>query len=112
MDESTIPIEAGIHHRAIDYEKGCYTGQEVIIRIRDRGHVNRHLRTLHLGDAAAPSKGTELTEPGGEKAIGWITSSVESPRYGETLALAYVRRGIEAVEVGGRTVPVDTGSDD
>ena len=44
MDDRTIPTEAGIDDRAIDHGKGCYTGQEVIVRIRDRGHVNRHLR--------------------------------------------------------------------
>ena len=108
MDEKTIPIEAGIHDRAIDYQKGCYTGQEVIIRIRDRGHVNRHLRQLHLGDVATPAAGTELFDDGG-KSVGRITSAVQSPKFEEVIALAYVRRGVEAVVVEGRpvTVPAD-----
>ena len=37
MDGATIPVEAGLADRAIDHDKGCYTGQEVIVRIRDRG---------------------------------------------------------------------------
>ncbi len=38
MDEDTIPLEAGIELRAISFTKGCYVGQEVIVRVRDRGH--------------------------------------------------------------------------
>jgi folate-binding protein YgfZ len=95
MDEGTIPVEAGIHERAIDYGKGCYTGQEVIVRIRDRGHVNRSLRQLRLGDVPVPAKGTELFVPGEGKAAAVVTSAVESPRFGGVVALAYVRRGVE-----------------
>jgi folate-binding protein YgfZ len=98
MDESTIPVEAGIHERAIDYQKGCYTGQEVIVRIRDRGHVNRELKQLHLGDIPAPTKGTELFEvdaPEDARPVGTVTSAVESPKFGEVVALGYVRRGVE-----------------
>jgi len=111
MDETTIPIEAGIHHRSIDHEKGCYTGQEVIIRIRDRGHVNRHLRQLRLGDVPTPAKGTELQADGSDKVVGWITSAVQSPKYGETLAIAYVRRGVEAVTLDGRVIRVPAADD-
>jgi folate-binding protein YgfZ len=96
IDETCIPIEAGIDTRAIDHQKGCYTGQEVIVRIRDRGHVNRHLRLLRLGDLPTPAPGTELFEAGAEpdRPVGSITSSALSPRAG-TLALAYVRREVE-----------------
>ena len=111
MDETTIPIEAGIHDRAIDYEKGCYTGQEVIIRIRDRGRVNRHLRQLRLGDVPTPAKGTELIADESDKVVGWITSAVQSPKYGETLALAYVRRGVETLTLDGRVIAVPVADD-
>ncbi|MDP2954869.1 MAG: glycine cleavage T C-terminal barrel domain-containing protein [Longimicrobiales bacterium] len=97
MDESTIPIEAGIHERAIDYTKGCYTGQEVIVRIRDRGHVNRNLRQLMLGDVPAPHRGAELFVEGSDRPVGHVTSAVESPRFAQTVALGYVRRGVEGV---------------
>ena len=105
MDERTLPPEAGIVERAIDQSKGCYTGQEVIVRIRDRGHVNRHLRRLELGDVPTPSKGTELMDPDGSVA-GEITSAVQSPRFGGVLAMAYVRRGRESVLLDGREIRV------
>lgn len=95
MDADTIPVEAGIHERAIDYAKGCYTGQEVIVRIRDRGHVNRELRQLMLGDVPAPKPGAELFVEGSDKPVGRVTSAVESPRFAQTVALGYVRRGVE-----------------
>ncbi|NIP60445.1 MAG: hypothetical protein GWM92_18855 [Gemmatimonadetes bacterium] len=95
MDEDTIPVEAGIHRRAIDYAKGCYTGQEVIVRIRDRGRVNWHLRGLLMGDVPTPSQGTELYEAGGENAVGRVTSSIQSPRFDGAAGLGYVRREVE-----------------
>ena len=120
MDEKTIPVEAGIHDCGIDYRKGCYTGQEVIIRIRDRGRVNRHLRRLRLGDAAVPPPGAELAfgdAPGSDgptrkrptrKAAGHVTSAAWSPRYGETIALAYVRREATEVLLDGRAFPIES----
>ena len=107
MDEGTIPVEAGIDDRAIDHGKGCYTGQEIIVRIRDRGHVNRHLRSLDLGDVPTPASGTELFAPDGTgKSVGRITSAVQSPKNGGVIALAYVRRGVETVMLEGRQVTV------
>lgn len=107
MDDRTLPPEAGIVERAIDQTKGCYTGQEVIVRIRDRGHVNRHLRRLELGDVPTPSKGTELLAADGSgSVVGEITSAVQSPRLGGVLALAYVRRGHELVLLDGREIVV------
>jgi folate-binding protein YgfZ len=101
MDEGTLPPEAGIVARAIDQAKGCYTGQEVMVRIRDRGHVNRHLRRFVLGDAPAPPPGTALlATDGSEKVVGTITSSVESPLLGGVAVLAYVRRGVDRVRIG------------
>jgi len=109
MDSDTIPIEAGIENRAIDHTKGCYTGQEVIVRIRDRGHVNRLLKRLELGDVPTPGAGTELRAADGSgKAVGRITSAVQSPKLGGVLALAYVARGVDRVLVDGREVSVPT----
>jgi folate-binding protein YgfZ len=95
MDHTIIAVEAGIHTRAVDEGKGCYIGQEVVIRIRDRGHVNKQLRGLLLGDSPTPTKGEELFLPGKEKAVGWITSACHSPSFGQAIALGYVRRGVE-----------------
>lgn len=96
LGERTIPFEAGIVERAIDHSKGCYTGQEVIVRIRDRGHVNRRLCGLLLGDGPTPPPGTEIFGPEGDKPVGTLTSLAHSPRADGVIALGYVRRGVDA----------------
>src|SRR5205823_13795749 len=62
MDEDTIPLEAGIETRAISFSKGCYVGQEVIIRVLHRGHgrVARRLVGLTLDGDAAPRTGAPV----------------------------------------------------
>lgn len=110
MDDGTLPPEVGIVDRAIDHAKGCYTGQEVIVRIRDRGHVNRELRRLDLDGAPAPEVGAELiAADGSDKVVGQITSVVRSPRAEGVLALAIVRREVDEVRVGDATVAVPEG---
>ncbi|MGH7447859.1 MAG: glycine cleavage T C-terminal barrel domain-containing protein, partial [Longimicrobiales bacterium] len=95
LTDGTIPLEAGLKERAISQTKGCYTGQEVIVRILHRGHVNWVLRRVLMGDAAAPAQQTALVERTGGKKVGRITSSAWSPKYQQTIGLAYVRREIE-----------------
>ena len=95
LDETTIPLEADLQARAISTNKGCYTGQEVIIRVLHRGHVNRHLRMLLLGDAATPARGTGLFAPDTGRAVGVVTSAAWSPKHAQAIALGYVRREIE-----------------
>ena len=92
MDEETIPLEAGIETRAISMTKGCYVGQEVIIRVLHRGHgrVARRLVGLTLDGTTAPSPGSAAQVEG--KDIGSITSSAVSPALGKPIALAYVHR--------------------
>ncbi len=96
LTEEVIPTEAfeavGMMPRAVSFTKGCYTGQEVIVRIAHRGHVNRHLRGLRLGGLPAPAAGTRLFHPETGKEVGRITSVAFSPLLGETVALGYVRR--------------------
>lgn len=102
MDDSTIPVEAGLVDVAFDHAKGCYTGQEVIVRIRHRGRVNWHLRALRFGDVAA-RPGVQLFEAGGTKVRGRVTSVADSPRFGQVIGLGYVRREVEppaAVRLG------------
>ncbi len=94
MDGTTIPVEAGLLDRAFDHDKGCYTGQEVIVRIRHRGRVNWHLRALRFGDAA-PAAGRKLFEEGEARVRGRVTSVAQSPRFGQAIGLGYVRREIE-----------------
>jgi folate-binding protein YgfZ len=92
----------------VSQTKGCYPGQEVVVRIRDRGHVNRHLRGLVLDGAEVPERGAEVWAD--QASIGRITSTTRSPALGRALALGFVRRQHAAagtrVEVrsGGRTL--------
>ena len=95
LDETTIPLEAELGERAISTTKGCYTGQEVIIRILHRGHVNWHLRGLRLGDVPVPPRGETLTRPDADKTVARITSACVSPRFDQTIALGYARREVE-----------------
>jgi folate-binding protein YgfZ len=92
MDEETIPLEAGIEGRAISLTKGCYVGQEVIIRVLHRGHgrVARKLVGLAFESDSGPVSGASVTAA--LRDIGRITSSVFSPALGRPIALAYVQR--------------------
>jgi folate-binding protein YgfZ len=93
MDEDTIPLEAGIEDRAISLTKGCYVGQEIIIRVLHRGHgrVARRLVGLTF-DASAdpPARGAAVNS--GTRDIGRVTSSAHSPALGHPIALGYVHR--------------------
>jgi folate-binding protein YgfZ len=96
MDETTIPNEAGLEASAINYEKGCYIGQETIARIKTYGHVNRRLVQIVIGSQAgtpvppAPSHGDKIYAS--DRDVGQVTSAVFSSRLGKPLALGYVRR--------------------
>ena len=94
LGESVIPLEAGLRERAISETKGCYTGQEVIVRVLHRGHVNWHLRGVLVGDASAPPADAPLYRADDGRQAGRITSAAWSPRHGQTIALAYVRREV------------------
>lgn len=110
MDEETIPLEAGIEPRAISFSKGCYVGQEVIIRILHRGHgrVAKKLVGLALPkDAAALPSASILA---GERSIGKVTSAAWSPMLERPIALGYVHRDFvaagTAVQVAGAEATV------
>jgi tRNA-modifying protein YgfZ len=103
MTDEIIPLEAGIEQRAISYTKGCYPGQEVIIRIRDRGHgrVVRKLVGMLIDGDTIPASG-DAVHAGGKEA-GRVTSAVFSPARLQPIALGYVHRDFaepgSAVEV-------------
>jgi folate-binding protein YgfZ len=92
MDEDTIPLEAGIESRAISMTKGCYVGQEIIVRVLHRGHgrVARKLVGLALDGEVIPSRGAAVMSA--DRAVGEVTSAVRSPALGQPVALAYVQR--------------------
>jgi folate-binding protein YgfZ len=97
MDEDTIPLEAGIEDRAISLTKGCYVGQEIIIRVLHRGHgrVARRLVGLTLpASASVPARGDKLRS--GDREIGSITSAVWSPALQSPIAMGYGHRDFAA----------------
>jgi len=97
LTEEIIPIEANLEGRAIDYEKGCYIGQEVISRIKISGQTNKRLCGLVSLREAPLSTGMKLTATGEKsKEAGWITSATRSERLGKEIALAYVKRGFNS----------------
>jgi folate-binding protein YgfZ len=100
MDEQTIPLEAGIEARAISMTKGCYVGQEVIVRVLHRGHgrVARKLVGLTLESGDPPAPGDAISADGHE--VGRVTSGAMSPRLKRPIALGYVQR--DYVEAGTR----------
>jgi len=111
MTEATIPLEAGIEDRAISLTKGCYVGQEIIIRVLHRGggRVAKKLVGLQIeassegGDSRRVARGAKLFA--GDREIGAITSVAESPRLG-AIALGYVHRDFTTP---GTAIQVDTG---
>jgi folate-binding protein YgfZ len=112
MDEETIPLEAGIESRAISFTKGCYVGQEVIIRVLHRGHgrVARRLVGLTIDSQPVPLPGATVRS--GDKDVGAITSAVLSPALGRPIALGYVQRDFvepgTALAIDGATATVTT----
>jgi len=97
MNEETIPLEAGLEAHAISFSKGCYVGQEVIIRVLHRGHgrIARRLVGLRLEGSAAPEAGAVLRLE--DRDVGIVTSAVMSPVLGQPIALGYVRRELSTV---------------
>ncbi|HUC07005.1 MAG TPA: folate-binding protein [Solirubrobacterales bacterium] len=90
MDAATMPAEAGIVATAVNFEKGCYIGQETVARLHYKGKPNRHLRGLRLSAFASPGAVLRL----GEKEVGKLGGSCISPVHGP-VALAIVRREAE-----------------
>jgi folate-binding protein YgfZ len=96
MDEHTIPLEAGLEDRAISFTKGCYVGQEVIVRVTQRGggRVARRLVGLRLDTSVAPKARDAIVVDGRD--IGWVTSGALSPALATAIALGYVHRDYTA----------------
>jgi folate-binding protein YgfZ len=86
-----FPMEVGLSG-AIDYGKGCYLGQEPIVRIRDRGHINWRLVGLDVAGAADPAAGDQLETDAKPKA-GRVTSVGRLPD-GRGVALAMLHTSV------------------
>jgi len=95
LDPEVMPPEAGLETHWLDEQKGCYTGQEVMVRIRDRGRVNRLLRGILLGQGQGAAPGVPVWSPERSSPVGVLRTVVQSPRFGQVIALAYLRREVE-----------------
>ena len=89
MTEATIPVEAGLEQGAISYTKGCYTGQEVIAKVKYIGHVNRYLVGFR-GSNKPFASGCQVLYDG--KEAGTLTSATFSFHLGCQVALGYIKR--------------------
>jgi folate-binding protein YgfZ len=97
LTDEIIPIEANLEGRTVDYQKGCYIGQEVISRIKMSGQTNKRLCGLISLNNTPLQAGMKLgasSAPG--KEAGWITSATRSQRLEKEIALGYVKRGFNA----------------
>jgi folate-binding protein YgfZ len=88
--DKQIPHEAGLEHSHISFTKGCYTGQEIVERVRSRGQVNRVRALLKFAAAEPPASGTPVLSEG--KEVGHITRSAFSPALQSVIAMSYLRR--------------------
>jgi len=89
MDETTIVTETNLED-AVSYTKGCYLGQEIIVRIKHRGHVAKKITGLTFPDETEIENGAKILSLD-DKEIGRITSSTFSPALNRTIALGYVK---------------------
>ncbi len=108
LTDAVIPLEAELEH-AIDFEKGCYIGQEIVARMKYRGHPNRLLRGIEV-DSDSTSQECCILRGGapvfkGDKEVGWVTSATFAPTLEKSIALGYVR--MEVTEAGSR-VQIET----
>ena len=102
--EKQIPHEAGLQESHISYTKGCYTGQEIVERVRSRGHANRVRVGLKFFATESPAEAAPLFADG--KEVGFVTRTAVSPLIEALIGMGYVRREHSAtgtlLECGGR----------
>jgi folate-binding protein YgfZ len=108
--EKQIPHEAGLESSHISYTKGCYTGQEIVERVRSRGQVNRRRVELLFAGEGVPENGAELTVDG--KAVGFVTRAARSWYPPAILGMGYLSKehrgaGAKVQWSGGSATVVD-----
>jgi folate-binding protein YgfZ len=89
IDETNVVTETNLDD-AVSFSKGCYIGQEIIARIKYRGHVAKKLTGVRLETEAELARGAKILSLD-EKEIGRVTSSTFSPQLAQTIALGYVK---------------------
>jgi len=101
MDETNIVTETNLDD-AVSFTKGCYVGQEIIVRIKHRGHVAKKLTGLRFETDRGIEPGAILKA--NDQEIGRVTSTAVSPRLG-SIGMGYVR--YEYLEPGTRVLVDD-----
>ncbi len=100
--EEINPLEAGLMH-VIDFDKGCYVGQEVIARLDTYDKVQRSLVRFTLADGesdeATVSEKDRIVPQDGGRDVGWVTSVARDPRTSQTVGLAILRKAYNADDV-------------
>ncbi|MGB6875001.1 MAG: glycine cleavage T C-terminal barrel domain-containing protein [Candidatus Acidiferrales bacterium] len=106
FDENQIPHQAALEATHINFSKGCYTGQEIVERVRSRGQIQRRRVMLRFSGDAVPRAGEPLFAPSVENSaetsaeIGFVTRAARSPKLGAVIGMGYVRR--EQTEPGSK----------
>ena len=77
----------------VAFDKGCYTGQEVVARLHYRGQSKRRLR-LYEATGPAPDRGTELFDDAGREVGECLRSEID--RKGRTLLAAMVKADLDS----------------
>jgi len=93
--EKQIPHEAALEGTHISYTKGCYTGQEIVERVRSRGQVNRRRVDLIFNGAGVPAAGEALTVDG--KEVGVVTRAAVPSFLSNAIGMGYVRKDHNAL---------------
>ena len=91
LDESVLPAEARLDGVAVALDKGCYTGQEVVARMRSRGRISHLLVGLRFAGATLPAPRSVLASERAE--VGSVSSVVRSPRFG-SIGLGFVQAAL------------------
>jgi len=96
LSEDTLPQEARLETHAVDFDKGCYVGQETVSRLKSVGRVNKRLHCF-LGPFEAPSSARVFLRPPGESqtTAGHLTSWARHFDMARTAALGYLNRQFE-----------------
>jgi len=105
MDETNVVTEAPLDE-AVSFTKGCYIGQEIIARIKYRGHVAKKLAGIRFTQAAKVEVGSVI-KSADDKEIGRVTSATFSPHLGHTIAMGYLKYDYLAPETSVTVVSGD-----
>jgi len=89
MDETNVVTETNLDD-AVSFTKGCYLGQEIIVRIKHRGHVAKKLAGVVLDNTTSAPRNSKILSVDHKK-VGRVTSQTFSPRLDRAIALAYLK---------------------